>query len=92
MISIHDITGAMLQQSAEYPDPGRKVQVLGSSGEITLSMIKAHGASKIRNGYNDNQVPIQIILLGGTIAGKPSPPWPIKIVIAWLRTILRDER
>ena len=46
---------------------------------------------KIRHGCNVLQVPIHILRLGGTKEGEPSPPGRIKIVMACVSIILRDE-
>ena len=47
--------------------------------------------STSNGGCNVLQVPIQNYSFGDTKAGKPSPPWRIKIVMACLQIIFWDE-
>ena len=72
-------------------DSGPVARILGSTSEILPCTLMVPGACKIRRRCNVLQVPIQYYTSGSTKAGKPFPPWRIKIVMACLRTILRDE-
>ena len=72
--------------------PDRRARVRDSRGEIPPCALMAPGACKIRRECNVLQVPFQNYTSGGTKAGELSPPWKIKIVMACLRTILRDDK
>ena len=77
--------------SVKHSAPDRRAEVRGSPGETSLCALMAPGECKIRHECNILQVPIQNHTSGGIKAREPSPPWRIKIVIACLQTILRDE-
>ena len=83
--------GSNCPQWVESLAPDRRARVRGSPGEKLPCTLMAHGACKIRRGCNVLQVPIQIIPLEVPQVGESSSPQKIKIVMACLRTILRDE-
>ena len=85
------ITEATVAQSEEFSAPDRRPRVRGSPGEKPPCMLMTSDAYKICGEGNVLLVPFQITPLGGTKAGEPSHPWRIKIVMACLRIILRDE-
>ena len=90
----HAITiliGAAMALSVEHSTPDRRSRIRGSPGEIPPCTLTAPGVCKICRGCNVLQVTIQNYISGGTDEGEPSRSWRIKIVMAYLRTILRNE-
>ena len=81
----------MVAQSVESLALDQRARVRGSPGKKPSCILMAPGAWKIRRGCNVLQVPIQNYTSGHTKAGEPSPPGLIKIAMACIRIILRDE-
>ena len=74
--------------SAEHSAPDRRARVRRWNGKRTLmapgacvKSVMVAMSFKFHSNYT----------FGGTEASEPSPPWRIKIVMACLRTILKDE-
>ena len=67
------------------------VWVRGLPGKTSPCTLMSPGACKIHCRCNVLQVPFQNYTSAGTKGRKPSHKWQIKIVMACLQTILRDE-
>ena len=83
--------GAAMVPSVEHPAPHRTARVRSSHGETPPCTLMAPGSCKIRRGCSVFLVPIQNYTPEDTKAWEPSHSWRIKIVIACLQTIPRDE-
>ena len=81
----------MVAQSVESLALDQRARVRGSPGKKPSCILMAPGAWKIRRGCNVLQVPIQNYTSRGTKVKEPSSPWWIKIEMAYLQIILRDE-
>ena len=83
--------GAAVALSKEYSAPDRRTRLRGLLGEAPPYTLIAPSSCKIRLGCNVLQAPIQIMHLGLTNWVSIRSPWQMKLVIACVRTILKDK-
>ena len=88
-ILILHVRGSTVGKSDEHSAPEQRAWVRGSPGKTPPYSLMAPGACTIWVQCPPTSHPNYTS--EGTNAGEPSPPWKIKIVMACLRTILRDE-
>ena len=97
MMNLEDIIslknkGLAEAKSDQHSAANQRARVRDSLGKTLPCTLMAPGACKICRGCNVLHVPIQIIFLGISRGGEPSPPWKIKVVVGYVRTGLVPDR